>query len=85
MGAYKALRIHEGGCLTTRMVDCKGATLHADKEVLLLRVLEDGREDIPQGVRHNQSVLHATDQRRKDYTTDTTGLLRHGKEGMAVV
>jgi hypothetical protein len=46
LGAYKALWIHKGRCLKTRMVDSKGATLHADKEVLLLRILEDGRKDI---------------------------------------
>lgn len=85
LGAYKALRIHEGGCLKTRVVDCKDATLHADKEVLLLRILEDGRKDNPQGDGYYQPVAYSTYQRCKDYATDTTSLLRYGERRMAVI
>ena len=67
------------------MADCKGATLYEDTEVLLLRVLEDGRQDLSKGVRHNQPALHATDQGCKDDSTNTAGLFRHGKEGVEVV
>lgn len=75
LGAYKALRVHEGGRLKTRLVDSKGATLHANKEVLLLRILKDGRGNLSQGIRNYQSVVRSSNKRRKDYTADTTGLL----------
>lgn len=75
LGAYKALRIHKGGCLKTRVVVGKGTTLHADAKVLLLRILKDGRGNLSQGIRNYQSVVRSANKRRKDYTTDTTGLL----------
>jgi hypothetical protein len=67
------------------MVDSKDATLHEDTQVLLLRILEDGREDIPKGDGYNQPVVCSPDERRKNNTTHTASLLRYGKEGMAVV
>lgn len=85
MGAYKALRIHKGGCLKTRVVVGKGTTLHEDTKVLLLRILEDGWQDLSQGDGYNQPALHATHKGCKDYTTDTAGILRYGKEGVAVI
>lgn len=85
LGACEALRIHKGGRLKARVVDCKGSTLHAYKEVLLLRILEDGRKDLSKGDGYYQSAIHTTDQRGKDYATDTTGLLRYGEERVAFI
>jgi hypothetical protein len=67
------------------MAYCQDTTFDENTQVLLLRILEDGREDIPKGDGYNQPVACSPDEGYKDDTTDTTSVLRHRERRVAFI